>query len=136
MPPWPIFSKTLQMKRFSGLRKCPCYQDARMSFGILKAKPGGTTFARCSTKHERTPTWIGSSSRISVATTESFSQRMGQRCMSSKLCLGIPQSQLPRNTTHTSPHTMLLEELSRFSKGGKREDTWRDSNLPKNLYYV
>jgi len=31
---------------------------------------------------------------------------------------------------------MLLEELSRFSKGGKREDTWRDSNLPKNLYYV
>ncbi len=50
--------------------------------------------------------------------------------------LGIPQSQLPRNTTHTSPHTMLLEELSRFSKGGKREDTWRDSNLPKNLYYV
>ena len=48
----------------------------------------------------------------------------------------IPQSQLLRNTTHTSPHTMLLEELSRFSKGRKREDTWRNSNLPKNLYYA
>ena len=54
----------------------------------------------------------------------------------SRPCWVIPQSQLLRNTTHTSPHTMLLEELSRFSKGGKREDTWRNSNLPKNLYYA
>jgi len=68
----------LQMKRSGGLRKCLSFQDARMSFGILKAKPAGTTFARYSTRHGRTPTWLGSSSRIFVATMESFLREWGR----------------------------------------------------------